>query len=233
MRGGLPRRDKGCQLLYNIKNLTKSKLRRIVRCMRPKDMTSGGPTTLHGRAMDNLRFIRETMERAVAFTAVSGWGLVLTGMIAWATTALAARASDRRVWLGAWLGAAVVGFSISALAMWRKARRSQTSLLSKPGRKLMTNFSPPVLAAALLTAAFVQRGQLDLLPAMWMLLYGAGVMTGGAFSVRPVPLMGACFMLLGGVALVCAPAWQNALMGASFGGLHLIFGLVIARKCGG
>jgi len=219
--------------LCNIKYLTKLKNRLIVRPMRAKDATSNGPIALDRRAIDNLRFIRETMERAVAFTAVSGWGLILTGVVACVAGVLAARTDDRRAWLEVWLGAAAIGFSVSALAMWRKARRSQTSLLSKPGRKLMINFSPPISAAVLLTAALVRSEQFDLLPAMWMLLYGAGVTTGGAFSVRPVPLMGVCFMLMGAFALFGGSAWRDGLMVASFGGLHLVFGFLIARKYGG
>ena len=188
---------------------------------------------LHDRAMDNLRFIRETMERASSFTAVPGWGQFAIGLTAVGASLLASRQSSRSVWLAVWLGEATLSLAIAGWAMWRKARAAATPLLSQPGRKLAINFAPPMLAGALLTVALYRAGLAGMLPAVWLLLYGAGVVTGGAFSVRIVPIMGLCFMLVGAVALFCPAAWGDALMAAGFGGLHIIFGIYIARRHGG
>lgn len=191
------------------------------------------PPALHDRAMDNLRFIRETMERSATFTAVPGWGQFAIGMTALFASLVAAQQQTREWWLGMWLAEACVSLAIAGFTMHRKARAAATPLLSQPGRKLAINFTPPMFVGALLTIVFYRLGLAEMLPGMWLLLYGAGVVTGGAFSVRAVPVMGLCFMFVGAGALFCPPGWGNYFMAAGFGGLHIIFGLHIARSYGG
>lgn len=191
------------------------------------------PTALGDRAMDDLRFIRRTMERGAAFTAVPGWGGVGMGMTALPAAAIAASRPTPDGWLAVWLAEAVVAVGIGVWAMRRKARRAELPLFSGAGRKFALSFLPPALAAALLTVALYRAGDVALIPGTWLTLYGAAVVTGGAFSVKVVPVMGLCFMALGGVALVAPPAWGDPLLAAGFGGLHLVFGLHIARKHGG
>jgi len=200
--------------------------------LRPVENTEE-PPALHARAMDNLRFIRETMENAASFTAVSGWGLCAVGLTALAACYLAVQAAGRGTWIKIWIAEAMLSLLISVVAMSRKARAAQQPLLSKPGRKLLFNLAPPLFVGALLTIVLARYGTVSVIRPMWLLLYGAGVVTGGAFSVRIVPVMGLCFMLTGTLALFSPAAWADAYMAAGFGGLHLIFGLLIARKHGG
>ena len=188
---------------------------------------------LHARAMDNLSFIRETMERATAFTAVPGWGGVAMGATACVAGAVARARLTPVDWLLTWLGAAVVALTIGGLSMRAKARRAGTPVLSYSGRRFVLSFVPPLLVGGLLTVVLVRSGLHDALPGTWLLLYGTGVVTGGAFSVRVVPLMGVCFMLLGAAALFGPASWGDPLMVAGFGGLHLVFGSIIARRYGG
>jgi hypothetical protein len=199
----------------------------------PSRQSHTEPPALHARAMDNLRFIRETMERAASFTAVPGWGLVVMGATALGAALPASQQTRVEAWLAIWIGEAVLSFVICAWAMNRKARAVEMPLLSGPGQKFALSLSPPLLVGALLTIVFVQYGLIAPLTGMWLLLYGAGVMTGGAFSVKIVPVMGFCFMLLGAVALFSPTSWGNYFMAAGFGGLHIIFGIIIARRYGG
>jgi hypothetical protein len=188
---------------------------------------------LHERAMDNLRYIRETMESASSFTAVSGFGEVAIGLTALAAAFLASHAPEVRLWLIIWLGEAALSLVIAGGAMFRKARAAGSPILYGPGRKFALSFSPPMLVGALLTAVLYRAGLVSPVPGIWLTLYGTGVVTGGAFSVRIVPVMGLCFMIVGAIALFCPFAWANYLMGAGFGGLHVVFGLIIARRYGG
>ena len=194
--------------------------------------TPSDPPALHARAMDNLSFIRHTMERAAAFTAVPGWGGVGMGVVALGAAAVAA-GRPAREWLATWLLAAVAAFAVGGWTMVGKARRGGTTVLSYSGRRFVLSWIPPIAVGALLTLALVRQGSFGTLPGTWLLLYGTGVVTGGAFSVRIVPIMGLCFMALGAAALLGPAAWGDPLMAAGFGGLHVVFGLIIARRYGG
>lgn len=183
--------------------------------------------------MDNLRFIRETMERASSFTAVPGWGGVLIGITACAATGYASRQTTQRAWLFTWLWEALLALVIGIVTMHRKARRAESQLWSGPGRKFALSLTPPLLAGLILTVALYHARAFETLPGTWLLLYGTGVVTGGAFSVRIVPVMGICFMAWGVLTLWLPAAYGNALLAAGFGGLHIVFGLIIARRYGG
>jgi hypothetical protein len=205
----------------------------VVKPLRQTPSEESEPPALHARAMDNLRFIREAMERASSFTAVSGWGQALIGVTAFCAAWVAWQQTDVRRWLRVWLVEALLSAAIAGLAMWRKAREREESLLSQPGRKLALNMSPPLFVGALLTVVLYRVGAVSIIPSVWLLLYGAGVVTGGAFSVQIVPVMGLCFMLVGAAAAFMPWAQSNALLAAGFGGLHVVFGIMIARRHGG
>ncbi len=191
------------------------------------------PSSMQEHALDHLRYIRDTMERASAFTAVSGWGQVVVGIVGLLAFALALSQPTPLGVVGTWLAAAMLGAGVAGLAMWRKARRAGVPLVSGPGRKFALGFLPPLLAGALLTLAFCRVGLFSWLPGAWLLLFGAGVVAGGSASVGAVPVMGACFMALGACALLGPQGWGPWLMAAGFGGLHVVFGVLIAVKHGG
>jgi hypothetical protein len=189
-------------------------------------------------AFDDLRFIRQTMESAASFTAVPGWGQVAIGASALLAAWLAARmtavaGSAQPKWLFIWFAEAVVALAVGLGTMIAKSRRAGMPLLSGPGRKFVYAFVPPLAVGALLTVALWRAGMTPLLPGNWLLLYGTAVVTGGAYSVSIVPVMGLCFMALGAAALFVPLAFGNLLMAAGFGVLHIVFGFIIARRHGG
>ena len=202
-------------------------------------------------AASSLRFIRETMTRTGTFTAVPGWGGVAMGATALLAAAVAHRQPTVTEWLGVWTAEALVGVTIGAWATVTKARRGGAPLLSGQGRKFLLGILPALLVGVALTLAvygvqaspagdYAARAtvpaatvSLRLLPGLWLLLYGAGVASAGMFSVRLVPLMGSLFMLTGALALLAPAGWGDAFMAAGFGGLHVVFGVLIARRHGG
>jgi len=199
----------------------------------PFHRRSADTVSLVDNARDNLRFIRETMERAGSFTAVPGWGGVAIGITALGAAMIASREALPNAWLLIWLGEAAVALAIASWTTASKARESGTSLFTGPARRFVYSLAPPLFVGALLTALLVRLGSTGAIPGVWLLLYGTGVVTGGAFSIRIVPLMGLCFIVLGAVALFCPWSWGNAFLAVGFGGFHILFGAVIARRYGG
>lgn len=210
---------------------------------RSDDSESVSTVFLHERAADNLSFIREAMTRASAFTDVPGWGTVLMGVIALAGGAVATLRYDAYWWMDAWCAVAVIAGGTGWLSIYLKARKSGTPLRSGPGRRMAANFAPPMVAGCFLTLLFFELGMDPWLPGMWLLLYGTAVVCSGAFSVRVIPVMGMCFMITGMATAYSAFWLREPLIGnyyagdigmaVGFGGLNLLFGLIIARRYGG
>jgi hypothetical protein len=191
---------------------------------------------LDPQALDNLRFIRQTMENSVAFTAVPGWGGVAMGISALCAALAAALVNageNGPLWLSIWLAEAALALAIGVAAAYRKAAKMSTPALARPARKFVLALLPSVLVGALMTAMLVRAGLYGDLPAAWLLIYGMGVLSGGVFSVRAVPIMGLCFLALGSVAAFAPANWGNSLLALGFGAVQICFGVVIARRFGG
>ena len=191
------------------------------------------PVHLSDHAIENLRFIRETMERSTHFTAVPGYGGMLMGVTAVVAAYIAQQQPSIRDWLAVWLTEACLAFAIGLLAMWQKTKISQTPLISGPSKKFAFGFAPPLLAGVAITVGLYRFAHFEMMPAVWMLLYGTAVVTGGAFSVRVVPVMGWIFMVVGALAFALPASFGNILMGVTFGLVHIVFGIIIARRYGG
>lgn len=191
------------------------------------------PAPIHEHALTNIRYIREAMERAGAFTSIPGWGGVGVGVTAIVATVLAHGATTSREWLFVWLAEAVVAAVIAGWAMVRKARRAGVRITDTPARRFFISYFAPVFTGAVLTVVLARADLYEVLPAVWLLLYGTSFVSSGAFSIPVVPVMGVCFMILGVAACFLSPLLGNLLLGIGFGGLHVVFGLIIARRYGG
>lgn len=191
------------------------------------------PAPIHEHALSNLRYIREAMERAGAFTSIPGWGGVAVGITALVAGVVAHPHAGTRRWMMIWLAEAVVAGLIAGVTMIRKARRANVSFRGGPARRFFISYFAPILAAAALTGLLAHHDVYTVLPATWLLLYGASIISSSAYSIPVVPVMGVCYMILGAVACFVSPPAGNVLMAAGFGGSHIIFGFLIARRYGG
>jgi hypothetical protein len=191
------------------------------------------PQALHDRAADDLRYIRSTMERAATFTAVSGRGYVLLGLTALVAAVLARLTATTNAWIAVWLAELVGAAVIAILTTAQKARRLGTPLVGGAGRKLLLGFAPVMTAGGAISVALVRADAAALLPGTWLAVYGAAVVAGGVFSIRLVPALGAAFLALGVATLLLPVLPGDAMLALGFGGLHIVWGILIARRHGG
>ncbi len=191
------------------------------------------PAAIELQAVDNLRFIRSAMEGAGSFTAIPGTGGIVMGITALVAAGVAGFATTTTAWLVVWAVEAMVAAVVGLVFARRKAQGQNLRLFAKPARKFMLALTPALACGAVLTSVFLRAGLPQFLPGTWLLMYGTGIVSGGTFSLRVVPVMGVCFMLLGSVAFLLPWLNRDALLAVGFGGLHLIFGFVIARRYGG
>jgi len=190
------------------------------------------PPALHERALADLRFIRQTMEGAAAFTTLSGTALIAIGLSA-LVAGVVAGATPGPAWLHVWIAEATLALIVGVLSTLWKARAARLPMLAGPVRKFALALAAPLLVGAVLTATLARAGFHAVLPGTWLMLYGTGLLAGGAFSIRLVPVMGACFLTLGVATTLAPPALGAAAMALGFGGLHVAFGLLVARGHGG
>lgn len=191
------------------------------------------PVSLGGHASENLTFIRQAMERGTTFTAVPGVGGCVMGLIALVAALVGSWQPTSNRWLMTWLAAAVVASGVGLFAMARKARGSGATITGAIARRFAAGLAAPFVAGAAITYALWSVGNFTVMAPAWLLLYGAGLLTGGIFSVPAVRAIGACFMGLGLLAITTSPDWGNLWLAAGFGGLHIGFGVYIARNHGG
>ncbi len=204
-----------------------------IQAIKTKQDSADELPSLHGRAIDNLRFIRETMERSTHFTAVPGYGGIFMGLTALGAAFIANRQPFVKDWLTVWIVEAFLAFAVGLFAMWQKSKIAKMPLNSVPAKKFASSFLPPLMCALVITLGLWRSEHFEAMIPIWILLYGAAVVCGGSFSVKAVPVMGWCFIALGTVAFVVPASFGNLIMALSFGVLHVIFGSIIARRFGG
>ena len=191
------------------------------------------PRSVSSQAADNLTFIRSAMERSSTFTAVPGVGGVVAGVIGLIAAIVAARQPTADRWLGTWLVAASIAVIVELVAMGLKARRAGMTLTGTTARRFGLGMAAPLVAGAAITYELWEVRNFTVMAPVWLLLYGAGLLTGGMFSVPVIRAIGVCFMAAGIAAILTPPGWGNIWLAIGFGGLHVGFGAYIARTHGG
>jgi len=181
---------------------------------------------LDSHALGTLKYIRASID-AAGLLAVPGSAGIVMGLVGLVAAVLVSLPAFAPHWFGVWLAAGVTAVACGTGLILHQAGARRTALFRGPARKFLLCLCPALAAGAVLTVVLSRHAAAELIPGTWLLLYGCGVSAAGTMTVRPVSIMGALFLGLGLAALLLPPALGNLLLGAGFGALHLIFGILI------
>jgi hypothetical protein len=191
------------------------------------------PTPIDSGAVENLRYIRSTIEAAHTFTTVPGKGCIAMGITALAAVAIESIPPLAVHWLAVWVGAAIVACGSALWFMEQKARAQGLSLRRAVAKRFFMTLAPAFIAGAILTTALAGQVDRELVTGMWLLLYGAGLAACGLFAIPAVFTAGLAFMALGTATLWLPPGSAHIVLALGFGGIHLALGTTIVRHHGG
>ena len=192
-------------------------------------MQSANAVRIDSHAVATLRYIRASMD-AAASVAVPGSAGIAMGSIGVLATILSSTPGLRDYWIGVWLMAAALGGGVGFALMTRPASLRGLSLYGTPLRKFALGLFPALLGGAVMTAVHWVNGNAHAIPGTWLLFYGCALISASVSATRMIALMGASFVAVGLVALLAPDRLQMLLLGAGFGGLHVLFGVLIGRK---
>jgi hypothetical protein len=195
------------------------------------DPKSRGHNTvaLDTHALGTLQYIRASID-AAGLLAVPGSAGIAIGAVGVLAALLVSLKPLAAHWLEIWLIAGFVAIAFGTVLMAHQFVSRGTALYRGPLRRFLMCLCPPLLVGAVLTWQLWLHAQSAMIPGVWLLMYGCAVMAASTLTRRALAVMGALLAVLGVVALQAPVSSQNAMLGVGFGGLHLLFGILIGGR---
>jgi len=191
-------------------------------------MQSANAVRIDSQAVATLRYIRASMD-AASFVAVPGSAGIAMGSVGLLAMVLSSAPGLREYWLAIWLASAALGGGIGFALMRRPASLRSLLLFGTPLRRFALGLFPALFGGAVMTGLHWTNGNLHAIPGTWLLLYGCALISASVAATRILAVMGAAFIGLGLLALLLPDSRQTLMLGAGFGGLHVLFGFLIGR----
>jgi len=191
-------------------------------------MASTKTVNLDAHAAATLRYIRASMDAAARVSIPGSAGIVM-GIIGVAAAAISLAPPFKQHWHLVWLSAAPVAASAGGLLLTRPASLLSFTASGTAGRKLAFCLLPSLFAGAAMTLVLWSGDRMNAVPGTWLLLYGCALISASVPTTALVAWMGICFVGLGIAALFAPFVPQMILLGLGFGGLHIVFGILMGR----
>lgn len=198
--------------------------------------------TEHG-AEEHLRAIRQLMERATVYRAISAPAALVGGLLSVCASGamlVLPGIADSRVFFALWTAVLLVTSAANAAFIWRGAHRRGEPLIS-PGMKVaLRSVLPALFAGAAISAILAAVRAPALLSVLfWLLFYGLALLSTMNFAPQSIVALGWAFLLtsLAAFGSLIAPSVEirhlpELIMGATFGLYHLVYaGCTWPRRC--
>jgi len=193
--------------------------------------------SIRSEAEENLRVIRNLMEKATIYRAVSAPGALIGGTCSVALLVFAlvpSRSVEVVPFLGSWISVLAFTSLANFWLLHRDAARRGDAFISPGMRLALRAMLPALLGGGVCT--FVQgEGGYALTASLWVLLYGISLLAAAHFAPKSINWLGRAFFVAG-AALIASGAcifnwWRGAdqtaiahgIMGATFGAFHLVY----------
>jgi hypothetical protein len=195
-------------------------------------LRSEAPAAIESRALGTLAYIRASIESSSSLD-VPGMAGIVVGVIGLLAAIVVSLPRGAPHWLGIWLFAAAAALALGGALIARQIAQRGHARYWGPARKFLLCLCPALLAGGVLTLVLSSAGSVALIPGMWLLLYGCAVLSASTVTTagvaRLVGIMGALFVALGSITFALPLATHAAMLGLGFGGVHIVFGLLIGR----
>ncbi|HEY1314229.1 MAG TPA: hypothetical protein VGE92_10145 [Steroidobacteraceae bacterium] len=195
-------------------------------------LRSEAPAAIESRALGTLAYIRASIESSSSLD-VPGMAGIVMGVIGLLAAILVSLPRGAPHWLGIWLIAAAAALALGSALIARQIAERGHARYWGPARKFVLCLCPALLAGGVLTLVLSGAGSVAFIPGMWLLLYGCAVLSASTVTTaavaRLVGIMGAVFVALGSITFALPLAAHNGMLGLGFGGVHILFGLLIGR----
>jgi hypothetical protein len=195
-------------------------------------MQSANTVQLDSHAAATLRYIRASMESAASLSVPGSTGIA-SGVVGVLAAIVSSVPALRPHWLIIWLLGAVVAAGVGGALLLRQPSLSSLTIGGAPLRRFFIGLLPSLFAGAVMTWVLWTNAAERMIPGTWLLLYGCGLVAASAATTRGIGILGASFGVTGLLALVLPQAWQIAMLGVGFGGLHIVFGYLMGRAGNG
>lgn len=196
--------------------------------------------------IDDLKEIKDTMDRATRFISLSGLSGVSTGITALTGAFLAYQAvfknddyliynavdiSSKNLWylLLISMGTLILSVACAIFFTNRKTKKQNQGVWNVQVKRLLINLSIPLITGGLLCLMLLLKGFVGFLFPLTLIFYGLALVNGSKYTLTEIRNLGLIQILLGLIAFQFIN-YGLVFWALGFGVFQIIYGLIVQKK---